>query len=107
MDTQEFYDYLLKNFNLDGTSGRLVRNILEYVKAEDFVDAEDAHTHLDALLGGAFGLTEQEIKLYRADELDECKTPTLKETLAKYAAQSREMFGDTDKSAPQLQRDEL
>jgi len=66
MDSREFYDYILEKFNLDGTASRLVSNIIEYVKAQEFVNAEDAQRHLKSLLDGAFGIEEREIKLYRA-----------------------------------------
>jgi len=72
MDEREFYDYIMENFNLDGTASRLVDNIITYVKDENFVDAEDAHTHLISLLGGAFGIEDSEIKLYRAPECEIC-----------------------------------
>jgi len=68
MDAREFYDYIQENFTLDGTASRLVHNILEYVAAENFVDAEDARVHLWSLFDGAFGLTEQEVSQYRAAE---------------------------------------
>ena len=68
MDEREFYDYIIENFSLDGTTSRLVHNIIEYVKDQDFVDAEDAHAHLKSLLDGAFGIEGHEIRLYRAEE---------------------------------------
>ena len=68
MDENEFYDYILENYSLDGTSSRLVRNIIEHVRDENFVDEEDAHAHLESLLGGAFGIEGHEIRLYRAEE---------------------------------------
>ena len=75
--TQEFYHYLQENFTFDGTASRLVRNILEYIEAESFIDAEDARTHLWSLLGGAFGLTEQELLQYQAGEdIFELEAPT-------------------------------
>ena len=70
MDSREFYDYILENFNLDGTALRLVLNIIEYVKAQEFVNAEDAQCHLKSLLSGAFGIEEREIKLYRAPQCE-------------------------------------
>jgi len=72
MDEREFYYYIEDNFTLDGKAARLVHNIIEYIKDQEFVDAEDAQTHLSSLLGGAFGLEEREIKLYRAPSCEEC-----------------------------------
>ena len=68
MDENEFYDYVVKNYVLDGTSSRLVRNIIEYVKDMDIVDEVDAHAHLESLLDGAFGIERHEIRRYRAEE---------------------------------------
>ena len=69
MDENEFYDYVVKNYVLDGTSSRLVRNIIEHVRDENFVDEADAHVLLESLLGGAFGIEGHEISLYRAEEV--------------------------------------
>jgi hypothetical protein len=71
MDSRQFYDYILEHFTLDGTSSRLINNIITYVDAQKFLDAEEARRHLTLLLGCAFGLEEREIKLYRADEVDD------------------------------------
>jgi hypothetical protein len=65
MNECQFCDYVIRNFNLNGTSMRLVRNIIEYVKQEDYVEAEDAQRNLFALLDGAFGIEEYEVKMYR------------------------------------------
>ena len=72
MDSREFYNYIMENFNLDGTASRLVKNAIEYVNAQEFVDEEDAQAHLKSLLDGAFGIEEHEIKLYRALECERC-----------------------------------
>ena len=72
MNEREFYDYIIEHFNLDGTANRLIRNIIEYIRDQEFVDAEDAQYHLKSLLDGAFGITEHEIKLYRAPECENC-----------------------------------
>ena len=60
---QEFYDYIKKNYKLDDVSSRLIFNILTYVKEQSFVDHEDFHRHLFDLLGGAFGVKEDEIRM--------------------------------------------
>ena len=62
MNAREFYDYILANYNLHGTSARLIDNILQYIAAQGFVDAADQHNHLTMLLGDAFGLTKKDIK---------------------------------------------
>ena len=92
MNEREFYDYIQEKFNLDGTASRLVYNIIDFVKDGDYDDADSAHRELWHLLGGAFGLEEHEVELYRSDELEK---PTLRETLAKNAAKSKALFGNT------------
>lgn len=72
MTAREFYDYIMENFNLDGAASRLAHNIIEYVKDQEFVDAEDAQAHLKSLLDGAFGIADHDIKLYRAPECEVC-----------------------------------
>jgi len=62
MNPEEFYDYIMKYFNLDGTSCRLIKNIIYYVDSQRFIDQKDNHAHLHALLDGAFGLERKEIK---------------------------------------------
>jgi len=66
MDERELFNYIQKHYNLDGTSSRLVNNIIQYVESQGFVDAEDAHAHLSSLLRGAFGIMKREVQLYRA-----------------------------------------
>jgi hypothetical protein len=72
MNEREFYDYIQENFNVGGTASRLIENILEYIKAEEFVDPDDAQCALMSLLDGAFGIEEHEIKLYRAELCERC-----------------------------------
>ena len=68
MNEREFYDYVQKNFIVEGTSSHLLHNIIEYVKDQKFTNAEEAHKHLKLLLDGAFGIEEHEIKQYRPHE---------------------------------------
>ena len=68
MRGRELYDYIVMNFDLDGASSRLVRNIIEYVGDLGLGNTGDAHAHLEHLLGGAFGINKHEIKLYRTSE---------------------------------------
>jgi len=68
MNEREFYDYIQENFTLDGTASRLIDNILNYIKWQGFIDAEDAQAHLKALLDGALGIEEREIRLYVCGE---------------------------------------
>jgi len=63
MNADEFYNYLVENFSLDGTACRLVKNILTYVESLGFTDLEESHRHLLLLLDCTFGLTVGEIKM--------------------------------------------
>jgi hypothetical protein len=65
MSKVEFYNYLTENFNLGGTAARLVNNILNYIEDQGMVDDEDNYMYLYALLDGAFGLEEEEMKMCR------------------------------------------
>jgi len=65
MSPDQFYDYIVENFNLDGASCRLIRNIITYVAEQSFVDHGDVHRHLAMLLDGTIGLTDKEIKKCR------------------------------------------
>ena len=110
MDTREFYDYLQENFTLGGTSSRLIRNILEYVEREDFVDAEDARAHLWHLLGGAFGLEEREVQQYRAHDDEEPPAPikpSLRDMLKANDERSREQFGAGENATSRRREQEL
>ena len=81
MGTKEFYNYIMENYTLDDTAARLVKNIIEYIKVQDFVDAEDAQYHLKSLFNGAFGIEEHETWLYGAEKCERC---------GKYVARSPE-----------------
>ena len=59
MDKEQFYNYICENFSLNGTSLRLIRNILDY-RAVQGCPYEEQQAMLSALLDG-FGLTEKEI----------------------------------------------
>jgi hypothetical protein len=53
----------MENYKLDDVSSRLILNILTYIEEQAFVDHEVVHKHLFDLLNGAFGLSEDEIKI--------------------------------------------
>jgi len=100
MNEKEFYNYIQENFTLDGTSSRLVQNIIDFV-SEEWDEVESAHIDLWRLLDGAFGLTEKEVLLYRGDELEPQTKPSLAETLKVNAQKSKEIFGSGDSSTPE------
>ena len=63
LNPQEFHKYIMENYKLDDVSSRLVLKILIYIEKQMFADQEDVYKHLSDLLDGAFGLSEDEIKM--------------------------------------------
>ena len=63
LNKREFYEYILDNFNIGGTTSRLIKNILEFVDNMDLSTEEEAQGLLKELLLGAFGLEEHEIEM--------------------------------------------
>ena len=61
MNREEFYDYILNNFELSGEAMRLVGNILRFVEA-NYPDANDQYHMLCSLLDGAIGLSDRELR---------------------------------------------
>lgn len=59
MNADEFYDYIIENFTLDGTSRSLVRNIIDYVSKTN--NGENTYTLLNWLLDG-IGLEDSELR---------------------------------------------
>lgn len=61
MKSEEFYNYVMDNFNISGEAARLIDNILSYVE-ENFPDKNEQYIQLCALLDGTIGLSDSEIK---------------------------------------------
>lgn len=61
MNREQFYNYILENFNISGETGRLINNILQLVE-ENYTDENEQYSVLCSLLDGAIGLTDNEIK---------------------------------------------
>lgn len=61
MDREEFYNYILENFNIDGVSRRLIDNILQFVESH-YSEENEQYIALCDLLDGTIGLTDNEIK---------------------------------------------
>ena len=60
MNREEFYNYIIENFNISGEAKRLVDNILQYVELQG-LDEDEQYLLLNFLLDG-IGLSSQEIK---------------------------------------------
>ena len=61
MDREQFYQYILDNFNISGEAARLINNILHFVE-ENYTDENEQYKALCDLLDGTIGLSDAEIK---------------------------------------------
>lgn len=61
MNREQFYNYIIENFNISGEAKRLIDNILCYVESQGMEENEQYRT-LCSLLDGTIGLTANEIK---------------------------------------------
>lgn len=61
MSKEEFLEYIVENFNISGEAGRLIENILYFVK-ENYLDKNEQYYVLRSLLEGTIGLTDEEIR---------------------------------------------
>ncbi len=61
MDREQFYNYILENFDISGDAGRLINNILQFVQ-NNYTDEDEQYTVLCDLLDGTIGLSDQEIR---------------------------------------------
>lgn len=61
MNKQQFFEYIQKNFNIDGASQRLIWNILSYIEA-NYSEKNEQYNALCSLLDGTIGLEDAELK---------------------------------------------
>ena len=61
MDREQFYQYILDNFNISGEAARLINNILHFVE-ENYTDENEQYKALCDLLDGTIGLSDAEIR---------------------------------------------
>ena len=61
MNREQFYNYILENFNVSGEEGRMINNILQFVELH-YPEKNEQYNALCSLLDGTIGLTENEIK---------------------------------------------
>lgn len=64
MDAEQFYQYILDNFQVGGAAGRLIRNILDYI-GRHCKDRKSQQEALEELLGDTIGLSKQELENVR------------------------------------------
>lgn len=62
MNREQFYDYILENFNISVEAARLIDNILQYVE-KTYTEENEQYNALCSLLNGTIGLTDGEIKI--------------------------------------------
>lgn len=58
-DIEKTYEWLLEEFNIDGTAARIIRNVLEYA---DRMEGDEQYDFLVEMLDGTIGLSNQEIR---------------------------------------------
>lgn len=61
MNKQQFFEYIQKNFNIDGASQRLIWNILSYIEA-NYPEENEQYNALCSLFDNTIGLTDSELK---------------------------------------------
>lgn len=61
MNREQFYNYILENFNVSKEAERLIDNILQFVELH-YPEENEQYNALCSLLDGTIGLTANEIK---------------------------------------------
>lgn len=61
MNREQFYNYILENFNIGEDTGRLIDNILLFVE-ENYSEENEQYKALCSLLDGTIGLSDAEIR---------------------------------------------
>lgn len=62
MNIGQFYNYVLKKFNISEDAGKLVTNILQFVK-ENYTDGDKQYRSLCDLLNGVVEISDQEVRM--------------------------------------------
>ena len=63
MNKEEYYNYILLNFKVDGATARLIHNILVFAENNYPNEYDQKYNVLDELLSGTIGLTNEELKM--------------------------------------------
>ena len=61
MNREEFYEYIMENFNVSGDCGRLLNNVLLFVESH-YPEENEQYNALCELLDGTIGLSDREIR---------------------------------------------
>jgi len=61
MNREQFYNYILENFNVSDEAARLINNILQFIEL-NYHEEEVQYSALCDLLDGTIGLSDQEIR---------------------------------------------
>lgn len=58
-EMEKAYEWLLKEFSIDGAAARIIRNVLEYA---DRMGGDEQYDFLTEMLDGTIGLSNREIR---------------------------------------------
>lgn len=61
MNREEFFNYILENYDISGETARLINNILQFIEL-NYHEEEMQYSALCDLLDGTIGLSDQEIR---------------------------------------------
>lgn len=61
MNREEFFNYIVENYDISGEAQRLINNILCFAE-EHYPDENEQYIVLCSLLDGSIGLSDNEIK---------------------------------------------
>ncbi len=61
MNRNEFFEYILDNYLINGDAARMLDNILKFVE-NNYPDENDQYRVLCELLDGTIGLSDREIR---------------------------------------------
>lgn len=61
MNREQFYNYIVENFNISGEAKRLINSILHFVE-ENYTEENEQYRALCDLLDGTIGLSDKEIR---------------------------------------------
>lgn len=61
MSADDFYDYILENFDISVEAARIIDNVLLFIK-NHYTDESEQYNALCELLDGTIGLSDNELK---------------------------------------------
>jgi len=61
MNREEFYEYIMENYNVSGDYSRLLNNVLLFVESH-YPEENEQYNVLCELVNGTIGLSDREIR---------------------------------------------